>query len=211
MGGLSAGQPGWDRPHVNPAPHDWLFRLGVQGAEATVPRRGPRRAGAGSRDVHGQYPGSPCWSGRSPHGLLPGSLEEPGEGRGAWSAEHPHSPHPEMDRRPAASPPPPSPLQPPLLPGRPGSLPSPPADPLCARLEYNLPKISILSIFADMCHCFQLFINKKAFPTPSKLEDQVVTHSTSGHCPPCGAGPWDCSQMRSGRRAPHSRDPQEPL
>lgn len=25
------------------------------------------------------------------------------------------------------------------------------------------------------------------------------------------AGPWDCSQMRSGRRAPHSRDPQEPL
>ena len=49
----------------------------------------PRRAATGSRDVRGQWPGSPCWSGHGPHGLLPGSLEELGEGRGARSAEHP--------------------------------------------------------------------------------------------------------------------------
>lgn len=53
-GGFSASQPGWDRPHVKPTPHDRLFRLGVQGAEATVPMRGPRRAGTDSRAVRGQ-------------------------------------------------------------------------------------------------------------------------------------------------------------
>lgn len=61
-----------------------------------------------------------------------------------------------------------------------------------------------------MCHCFQLFINKKAFPTPSKLEDQVVTHSTSGHYPCAGPEAGRALGLLSDEKRPPSSPLQRP-
>uniref|UniRef100_A0A2I3HF05 ArfGAP with GTPase domain, ankyrin repeat and PH domain 3 n=1 Tax=Nomascus leucogenys TaxID=61853 RepID=A0A2I3HF05_NOMLE len=62
----------------------------------------------------------------------------------------------------------------------------------------------------DMCHCFQLFINKKAFPTPSKLEDQLVTHSTSGHAPCAGPEAGRALGLLSDEKRPPSSPLQRP-